>query len=72
MKTNRPKRNAWIEYNIYPELSVRAMAKAIINNKNELTVKLNFHAPRGQYYSFYEDAMTEAQRLFGKYYKVAQ
>ena len=72
MKTNRPKRNQWIEYNIYPELkSVTAMAKARINDKNELEVKLLFHAQRGYAYSYIEDAKTEAIRLFGKYYKVA-
>lgn len=57
-------------FNIYPELlGVTAMAKAMINDKNELTVKLQFKSPRGQYYSFLEDAKTEALRLFGKYYK---
>ena len=70
MKTNKPRRNEWIKFNIYPELSVTAMAKAIINDKNELSVKLLFKAPRGQYYSFLEDANTEAVRIFGKYYKL--
>jgi hypothetical protein len=72
MKTNKPKRNEWIEFNIYPEQeSVKAMAKAKINDKNELEVKLAFTAQRGFYYSFLEDARIEAQRLFCKYYKIA-
>jgi hypothetical protein len=70
MKTNRPKRNEWIEFNIYPDQEgVKAMAKAIINKKNEVIVKLMFHA-RGYYYSFLEDARIEAEKIFSKYYKL--
>lgn len=71
MKTNKPKRNEWIEYNIYPEQpTVTAMAKARIDNKNQLEVKLMFTAPRGFYYSFLEDARIEATNKFSKYYKI--
>jgi len=70
MKSNKPRRNEWIEFNIYPELSVRALAKAKINDKNEVDVKLTFTAPRGQYYSFLDDARTEANKIFGKYYAI--
>jgi hypothetical protein len=71
MKSNRPRRNEWVEYNIYPELkSVNARARAKIDGKNALDVELLFNAPKGQYYSFIEDAKTEAVRLFSKYYKV--
>jgi hypothetical protein len=72
METNRPKRNQWIEFNIYPELKyVTAMAKAKINDKNEIDVKLLFHAQRGYEYSYVEDARTDAVRLFSRYYKIA-
>lgn len=71
MKSNKPRRNEWVEFNIYPELkSVTAMAKARINDKNELDVKLAFTAQRGFYYSYMDDARTEAQKMFGKYYKL--
>lgn len=71
MKSNKPKRNEWIEFNIYPELeSVKAMAKAKIDDKNNLDVKLSFTAQRGYFYSFIQDAKIEAERIFGKYYKL--
>jgi hypothetical protein len=71
MKTQKPKRNEWIDFNIYPEQEgVKAMAKAKINDKNELSIKLSFTAQRGFYYSFLEDARIEAHKLFCKYYKI--
>lgn len=71
MKSNRPRRNEWIKYNIYSEMqSVVAMAMAKLNDKNELSVKLLFKAPHGLYYSYLEDANIEAERIFGKYYKL--
>lgn len=71
MRTNKPKRNEWIKYNIYSEMeSVVAMAAAIIDDKNNISVKLLFKAPHGMYYSFLEDAQIEAERIFSKYYKL--
>ena len=67
----RPKLNDWVEFNIYPDQQgVSAMAKAKINQKNELEVKLLFTAQRGLYYSFKEDARIEAIKLFQPYYKI--
>ncbi len=66
-----PARNEWVEFNIYPELNtVNALAKARINIKNEIEVKLLFHANPGQYQSFIEDARTEAKSIFSKRYKL--
>jgi hypothetical protein len=66
-----PIRNEWIEFNIYPEQNtVNALAKARINGKNEVEVKLLFHANPGQYDSFIGDARTEAKNIFSKRYKI--
>lgn len=56
------KTSNWTEFRIYPEQDNQLKAKYRMNN-NELEVKLLFHANRGFYYSFLNDAFEEARNL---------
>lgn len=56
-------KNEWIEFSIYKDSSLKAKAKKD-SKTNEVKVKLLFNAPRGDYYSFLNDAIEEASNLF--------
>jgi hypothetical protein len=57
MKTQKTE---WIEFSIYENSNLRA--KALKVGKTIKAIKLLFNAPRGQYHSFFIDAMETANK----------
>lgn len=53
-----------IQFNIYEGTSATVMAEMRISEGEILSVKLITKVPRGQYYSYLNDALGEAERLF--------
>ena len=55
-----------VTFNIYEGTSATVMASCVIENGIAQNIKLITKVPRGQYYSFLNDARIEAERLAGK------